>query len=87
MKVILYGTNLCPFCRQANELFEKNGVKADYREITEDLALFKEFLKLRDNSDKYADIKANGKVGVPTFVFEDGTITFDENEALAELQR
>jgi len=87
MNVIFYGTTLCPDCRAAIELFEKNNVKPDFRSFTEDLGVLKEFLKIRDTNEKYVAVKANGGIGIPVFVFEDGTVTLDENEALAELKR
>ena len=87
MNVIFYGTTLCPDCRAAIELFEKNNVKPDFRSFTDDLKIMKEFLTLRDTSEKFVQVKANGGIGIPAFVFEDGTVTLDENEALAELKR
>ena len=62
-------------------------MKPDFRSFTDDLKVMKEFLALRDTSEKFVQVKANGGIGIPAFVFEDGTVTLDENEALAELKR
>lgn len=87
MRVLFYGSTLCSDCQNALALFEKNNVKADFRSITEDLGNLKEFLQIRDNNAAYTEVKKNGGIGIPLFVFEDGAISFDEQEALAQLKK
>ena len=43
------------------------------------------FLKIRDTDENYIAVKERGGVGVPYFIFEDGTKTLDPDEALAKL--
>ena len=42
----------------------------------------KEFFKLRDNLNEFAKIRQRSTIGVPFFVFEDGKMTFDVDEAI-----
>ena len=51
-------------------------------DITGSMANLKEFLKLRDRLPLYEDARAEGFVGIPSFVKDDGTITRDVEEAM-----
>ena len=87
MKVTMWTSKLCPDCVRADKLFAENGVAADAHSITDSLLYLKEFLKLRETRPEFDPVKENGSIGIPAFLFEDGTLTFDENEALKELQK
>lgn len=71
MKV--YGSHLCEDTQKA--LKELKDV--EFRNISEDLSALKEFLAIRDNNPLYDDVKKNGGIGIPVFVLDDGTVTFD----------
>lgn len=71
MKV--YGSHLCEDTQKA--LKELKDV--EFRNISEDLSALKEFLAIRDNSPLYDEVKKNGGIGIPVFVLDDGTVTFD----------
>lgn len=71
MKV--YGSHLCEDTQKA--LKELKDV--DFRNISEDLSALKEFLAIRDNNPLYDEVKKNGGIGIPVFVLDDGTVTFD----------
>lgn len=71
MKV--YGSHLCEDTQKA--LKELKDV--EFRNISEDLSALKEFLVIRDNSPLYDEVKKNGGIGIPVFVLDDGTVTFD----------
>jgi glutaredoxin-related protein len=76
MKIIMYGAPICGDCVIAKErLLEKKDVTLDYRNIIESTAVLKEFLSYRDNESIFDDVKANGKIGIPFFILEDGTKT------------
>ncbi len=66
----------CPDC----EIVERQ-VQGDSRFEVIDLGThvrhLKEFLRLRDTNSAFDDIKRNGYIGIPCFVLEDGTVTFD----------
>lgn len=77
MKIIMYGAPICGDCVIAKErLLAKEDVILDYRNIIESTSVMKEFLSYRDNEPMFDDVKANGKIGIPFFLLEDGTKTF-----------
>jgi len=46
------------------------------------------YLKIRENHPELYDaVRADGKVGVPVYVFPDGSMTLDTEKALDELRR
>ncbi len=64
----------CPDCT-----FVEAQVKEDNRfeiiDIGTHVRHLKEFLKLRDTNPAFAEARANGSVGIPCFVLDDGTVT------------
>ena len=77
--VKLYGIKSCPEC---SGLYEQ--VKDDPRfeiiDVAQHILLLKEFLALRDNRDEFAEARAEGYAGLPSFLKEDGSISFDPAE-------
>ncbi|WP_277407104.1 glutaredoxin [Lacrimispora xylanisolvens] len=59
------------------QLGELNTVELDYRNITENTATLKEFLRHRDHDEMFKPVKEEGRIGIPLFILEDGTQTFD----------
>lgn len=74
--MILYGTFQCPDVRTADKVLRKNGVYVEFRDVSS-LRMFKEFLQLRDSREEFNKIKEEGKIGIPAFVLDDGSIEFD----------
>jgi len=66
-------------------VFAEKKIDYTYVKITESMANLKEFLKIRQDEDLFAKIRAAGRVGIPFFVFENGFMTFDLDEALKTL--
>lgn len=92
MKIIMYGSEICPDCVLAKNLIEKQSqIELDYRNITESTTILKEFLNYRDYDEIFLPIKNAGKIGIPFFVLEDGKKTFDLSEWIefdqAKIQR
>lgn len=84
MKIIVYGSHLCPDTLYAlNRLMEK-GMKIDFINISASLADLKKFLCIYENEDVYLKIRKESNLGIPCFQFEDGGITLDLNEALSK---
>jgi len=77
-----YGSPLCPDCQEATALLDKTDVQYEFVNITASMKELKEFLALRDSREEFADAKKNGYAGIPCFLREDGSITFDVNEIL-----
>lgn len=83
MKVIMYGTDICPDCVEAKEhLKDHTDIELDYKNITEKITTLKEFLSYRDNDELFIPIKEAGKVGIPFFILEDGTKTFEVSDII-----
>lgn len=73
----VYGSHLCSGCRKAKEKLDNEGVEYEFLDITENLSYLKELLKFRDNLDIYDEMKEIGRIGIPTFVYDDGTVSLE----------
>lgn len=81
MKVTIYGAPICSDCVAAKQQLEnQKDVEFDYKDITADTAILKEFLQFRDHEEIFEEVKKAGKIGIPFFILEDGTKTFDIEE-------
>lgn len=70
----IYGMGTCPNCIYTKA--QINGrTEFEFIDIGTHVQLLKEFLAIRDTHPKYDNIRAEGKIGIPCFVLEDGTIT------------
>lgn len=84
MKV--YGADICIDCRNYKAIARKRGFSPElvsYVDITENTANLREFLAIRDNDPIFDVVKERGGIGIPLFVKEDGTKTFEMDEAFA----
>ncbi len=72
--LIIYGNDLCPDCIQCKADLDKAGVAYEYRHIGENLLFFKAFLAIRDKEPIFEPVKAEGRIGIPCLVEEDGTV-------------
>lgn len=59
------------------ELLSKKNVEFEYVDITENLANLKEFLMIRDTSDKYRVIYGSGRIGIPC-IESDGKVYLED---------
>lgn len=81
--VKFYGTEICRDCAEALCFFEEKGFTGfDYRSISECVANLREFLALRDSRPEFAEIRREGRIGVPCFLRPDGSLCFDPAEVL-----
>lgn len=76
----IYGTLRCPDCVECKADLEKAGVEYIFLDFDTDLKLLKEFLKLRDAGTLFDPVRAEGNIGIPCIVREDGTITLSWEE-------
>ena len=84
MKVIMYGAEICPDCVEAKVVLAMaSGIELEYRDITENTRILKKFLYYRDHEALFAPVKEAGSIGIPLFVLEDGTKTFDISDFAA----
>lgn len=82
MKVTVIGSHLCPDTLYALNRLSEADAEMDFKNISSSLADLKVYLALRQDSPIYADIRANGGIGIPCFLLEDGTATRDLKEVL-----
>lgn len=81
MKV--YGADICIDCRNYKAIQKARGFEAEYINIIEDTTILKEFLKIRDTAPLFEEVREHNGIGIPLFVKEDGTMTFDMDEAFS----
>lgn len=83
MNVIMYGILICPDCEEALALLQKEEkIQVDFRDFNLLTTNIKEFLKLRDTNSMFDEIREAGNIGIPLFVFEDGSMTFNVQEVI-----
>ena len=58
------------------EFLSEKEVKYVYLDITESMYNLKSFLKYRDNSPEFNDIKKSGRIGLPCIVINNGEHVF-----------
>lgn len=73
----IYGTDLCPDCLAAKKILDEKNIPYDYVDVTKNIADLKAFLRQRDTSPAFDEVKKAGNIGVPAFISEDGAITFE----------
>lgn len=73
----IYGSMLCPDCVECREDLDKAGVEYEYLDFSENLRNLKEFLKIRDDSALFDEVRERGSIGIPCIVEEDGTVCLD----------
>lgn len=79
-KIVVYGSRHWPDCEPVKEFLSDKGIKYLYLDITDSMGNLKRFLKYRDNSPEFNEIKEKGQVGIPCIVVNDGEqIVFDYN--------
>ncbi len=82
MKLVVYGTLNCPDTVEALEQYKAHGITVLFRDIDSSTKVLKEFLKLRDTEDVFAEVRKNHTIGVPCVIKEDKTLTLDWKEVL-----
>ena len=78
----IYGSMLCPDCVKCREDLDQAGISYEYLDFAQSLAYLKEFLKIRETSPLFEEVKSRGGIGIPCIVKEDGSITLDWAELM-----
>lgn len=78
----IYGSMLCPDCVKCCEDLKNAEVDFEYRDFGDSLRNLKEFLKLRDESCVFDEVRAADKIGIPCILRDDGSITLTWEEFL-----
>lgn len=71
----IYGSMQCPDCVKCREDLDKAGVEYEYLDFSDDLRNLKAFLTIRDNDPLFAEVRAEGKIGIPCILEENGRIS------------
>ncbi len=75
----IYVMSTCPDCTEVKCL-AADDERFQIIDIGEHVRNLKEFLRLRDSHPKFKVAREQGFVGIPSFVKEDGTVTFKAEE-------
>lgn len=76
----IYGSRLCPDCVRCVEDLTNARVSFEYHDFSDELMALKIFLSIRDQNELFHHICADGKIGIPCIVREDGSVTLEWNE-------
>ena len=79
----VYVMSTCPDCFEVKTKLSGN---PDFEiiDIGEHVRNLKAFIRLRDASPAFDTVKANGSIGIPCFVSDDGQISFDTEAFLPQ---
>lgn len=76
----VYGSMQCPDCVKCRADLDKAGIPYEYLDFADSLWNLKVFLSLRDSDPAFAGVKAEGRIGIPCILREDGSVTLDWTE-------
>ena len=68
------------------EFFTENGIEFEYVDMTASMSNLKAFLKYRDSSPVFVEVKARGAVGVPSTVINEGETVLIGKPSLEDLR-
>lgn len=79
----VYGSMLCPDCVNCCNKFKEANLEFEFLDFADSLLYLKEFMKLRDGSSVFDEIRSAGKIGIPCVVRPDGSFTLDWQEFIS----
>ena len=77
----VYVMQTCPACTAVKQQL-KDDPHFLLTDIGEQARNLKQFLSLRDNNPAFERVRQRGTIGIPCFVFEDGSIVFSLEKAM-----
>ena len=80
----IYGSMQCPDCVACRNDLDRAGVEYEYLDFADDLRNLKAFLLIRDKEAVFAEVKENGRIGIPCILREDGSVTRDWSEYVGQ---
>lgn len=76
--ITMLGNHLCKDCVQACAEIQRQQLPIEFHDMETSMEYVKEFLKVREgNPELFDECRKNNSIGIPVFVLEDGTVTFD----------
>lgn len=73
----IYGSMLCIDCVNCLQDLDQAGIDYRFLDFADQLVYLKEFLKIRDESPVFTQVKEAGAIGIPCIIEEDGSINLD----------
>ena len=73
----VYGMMICPDCVECCAAYDKAGMEYEFLDFSAETKNLKEFLKIRDGSALFDEVREAGNIGIPCVVREDGSFTLD----------
>ena len=77
----IYGMHTCPYCDYLMDQIEGREDEFTFIDIGSHIRYLSEFMEIRDTSPVFDHCKEIHDVGIPCFVFEDGTVSIDPADA------
>ncbi len=77
MANILYFSDICPDTGPMVAELRRLGLAYEEANISSSMAHLRGFLRLRDQSRAFAEVKANGRIGIPALVLENEVVILD----------
>lgn len=74
--ILIYGSEMCPDCRECKFNLDAYSIPYEYADITADLHALKDFLALRDREPVFDPCKENHSIGIPALIIDD-VLTLD----------
>lgn len=68
----LYGSHLCKDCPPAIDYLNERQIAFTFYDISNSLDALKDFLHYRESEAAFDAVRADGKIGVPCLVDDDG---------------
>ena len=75
----IYGSMLCGDCVECCQALKAAGVAFEFLDFKDDLKNLKEFLAIRDTHPDFEAVRADGRIGIPCIVREDGSVTLSRD--------
>lgn len=76
--ITMLGNHKCIDCVKACAEIERQHLPIEFHDMETSMDYVREFLKVRDENPQLFDTcRENNSIGIPVFVLEDGTVTFD----------
>ena len=78
----IYGSMMCPDCVDCCRDLTEANVEFEFCDFADSLLHLKEFLKLRDGSSAFDELRDAGIIGIPCILRPDGSFTLSWKEYL-----
>lgn len=86
MKLVIYGSTLCQDTLYALMKVKSAGAEVDSHNITAVLPDLRAFMTLREEDPVYAEV-GKERLGIPLFIYEDGSKTLELSDVLAHIRK